>query len=479
MLFGKISINCHKNSAKTFHDIQIFPIFVHTIKTDRLSMNKTVSYTIVGLSANLKGEAQAFLTDLEQNRWEVMLCHDASYRPDPYAVVAIVGGRFVGHICSGQNREFWGMMSSVASKQGVGIDDVTIYAEVESVNRRDGVTERVSFNVIPDFEGAEPVTMIFHDCWSNWGNGLMPLPKSQDDVLRLNASRALKRVMTSSKALRKPDVLKCLESYKNLSRHDLSAENRKLVEDAAAWLLAQEDEDLQAWGKEYVRMTPGMNQEGHLDERMSEWWPSILQSAEGEMLWRDFVTGRKGDAEPTKADLLAYKDEMLQHLRTMPGELPKLLNSGKDFFAGLFYMKTPREALAKVYGCIVLCFHINKALSCSCSNVKLADVSAVGYNCCELETSNTNLISVDWLLNWTKKQDGKKAEVVHKLLSDFEIEKTNPELLSQLEDAEGAFRPQLNIHTDKIELNSQAVEQNLNFHQVVGQLVAKADNVNM
>ena len=79
MLFGKISINCHKNSAKTFHDIQIFPIFVHLIKTDRLTMNKTVSYTIVGLSANLKGEAQAFLTDLEQNRWEVMLCHDASY----------------------------------------------------------------------------------------------------------------------------------------------------------------------------------------------------------------------------------------------------------------------------------------------------------------------------------------------------------------------------------------------------------------
>ena len=37
-------------------------------------MNKTASYTIVGLSANLKGEAQAFLADLEQNRWEVMLC---------------------------------------------------------------------------------------------------------------------------------------------------------------------------------------------------------------------------------------------------------------------------------------------------------------------------------------------------------------------------------------------------------------------
>ena len=69
--------------------------------------------------------------------------------------------------------------------------------------------------------------------------------------------------------------------------------------------------------------------------------------------------------------------------------------------------------------------------------------------------------------------------MVHKLLSDFEIEKTNPELLSQLEDAEGAFRPQLNILTDKIELNSHAAEQNLNFHQRVGQLVAKADNVNM
>ena len=459
--------------------MQIFPIFVHTIKTDRLSMNKTASYTIVGLSANLKGEAQAFLTDLEQNRWEVMLCHDVSYRPDPYAVVAIVGGRFVGHICSGQNREFWGMMSSVASKPGVGIDDVTIYAEVESVNRRDGVTERVSFNVIPDFEGAEPVTMIFQDCWSNWGNGLMPLPKSQNDVLLLNASRALKRVMTSTKALRKADVLKCLESYKNLSRHDLSSENRELTQDAAAWLLAQEDEDLQAWGKEYVRMTPSMNLQERHDERMSEWWPSILKSAEGEMLWRDFVTGRKGGAAPTNADLLAYKEEMLQHLRTMPGELPKLLNSGKDFFAGLFYMKTPREALAKIYGCIVLCFHINKALSCSCSNAKLADVSVMGYNSCKPDASNANLISVDWLLNWTKKQDGGKAEVVHKILTDFETEKTNPDLLSQLDDVENACRTRLNILTDKIELNSHAAEQNLNFHQRVGQLVAKADNVNM
>lgn len=441
-------------------------------------MNKTASYTIVGLSANLKGEAQAFLTDLEQNRWEVMLCHDASYRPDPYAVVAIVGGRFVGHICSGQNREFWGMMSSVASKQGVGIDDVTIYAEVESVNRRDGVTERVSFNVIPDFEGAEPVAMIFQDCWSNWGNGLMPLPKSQDDVLRLNASRALKRVMTSTKVLRKADVLKCLESYRNLSRHDLSAENRKLMEDAAAWLLAQEDEDLQAWGKEYVRMTPSMNLQERHDERMSEWWPSILQSAEGEMLWRDFVTGRKGDAEPTKADLLAYKEEMLQHLRTMPGELPKLLNSGKEFFAGLFYMKTPRESLAKVYGCIVLCFHINKALSCGCNNFMLADASVIGYNWCQHEASTTNLISEEWLLNWTKKQDGGKAEVVHKILTDFETEKTNPNLLCQLDEVEGACRSRLNIITDKIELNSHANEQNLNFNQRVGQLVAHADNVN-
>ena len=356
---------------------------------------------------------------------------------------------------------------------------MTIYAEVESVNRRDGVTERVSFNVIPDFEGAEPVAMIFQDCWSNWGKGLMPLPKSQNDVLLLNASRALKRVMTSTKALRKADVLKCLESYRNLSRHDLSSENRKLMEDAAAWLLAQEDEDLQAWGKEYVRMTPSMNLQERHDERMSEWWPSILQSAEGEMLWRDFVTGRKGDAEPTNADLLAYKEEMLQHLRTMPGELPKLLNSGKDFFAGLFYMKTPREALAKIYGCIVLCFHINKALSCSCDNVILADVSTIGCNSCEPDASNANLISVDWLLNWTKKQDGGKAEVVHKILTDFETEKTNPDLLSQLDDVENACRTRLNILTDKIELNSHAAEQNLNFHQRVGQLVAKADNVSM
>ena len=130
MLFGKNTTNRYKKSAKTFHDMQIFPIFVRIIIIGRIAMDKTVSYTIVGLSANLKGEAQAFLTDLEQNRWEVMLCHDASYRPDPYAVVAIVGGRFVGHICSVQNREFWGMMSSVASQQGVGIDDVTTEQKV-------------------------------------------------------------------------------------------------------------------------------------------------------------------------------------------------------------------------------------------------------------------------------------------------------------------------------------------------------------
>lgn len=30
-------------------------------------MNETVSYTIVRLSANLKGEAQIFLTDIEKN----------------------------------------------------------------------------------------------------------------------------------------------------------------------------------------------------------------------------------------------------------------------------------------------------------------------------------------------------------------------------------------------------------------------------
>ena len=74
---------------------------------------------------------------------------------------------------------------------------------------------------------------------------------------------------------------------------------------------------------------------------------------------------------------------------------------------------------------------------------------------------------------------GGKAEVVHKLLSDFEIEKTNPDLLSQLDDVENACRMRLNILTDKIELNSHAAEQNLNFNQRVGQLVAKADNVNM
>ena len=142
-------------------------------------------------------------------------------------------------------------------------------------------------------------------------------------------------------------------------------------------------------------------------------------------------------------------------------------------------MKTPREALAKVYGCIVLCFHINKALSCSCRNVMLADVSSMGYNSCEPDASNANLISVDWLLNWTKKQDGGKAEVVHKILTDFETEKTNPDLLSQLDDVENACRTRLNILTDKIELNSHAAEQNLNFHQRVGQLVAKADNVSM
>ena len=45
------------------------------------------------------------------------------------------------------------MISSVASKQGVGIDDVTIYAEVQSVNRIDGVTERVSLNA--DFDITE------------------------------------------------------------------------------------------------------------------------------------------------------------------------------------------------------------------------------------------------------------------------------------------------------------------------------------
>ena len=69
--------------------------------------------------------------------------------------------------------------------------------------------------------------------------------------------------------------------------------------------------------------------------------------------------------------------------------------------------------------------------------------------------------------------------MVHKILTDFETEKTNPDLLSQLNDVENACRTRLNILTDKIELNSNAAEQNLNFHQRVGQLVAKADNVSM
>lgn len=108
----------------------------------------------------------------------------------------------------------------------------------------------------------------------------------------------------------------------------------------------------------------------------------------------------------------------------------------------------------------------------------LADASVIGYNWCQHEASTTNLISEEWLLNWTKKQDGGKAEVVHKILTDFETEKTNPNLLCQLDEVEGACRSRLNIITDKIELNSHANEQNLNFNQRVGQLVAHADNVN-
>lgn len=356
-------------------------------------------YTIVGLSVNLKNRAQAFLTELWEHRWEVMLCHDEAYRTTPHAIAAIVGDEVVG------------------------------------IDPRDGQTEHVSFTVRADFEGAAPTLPVPVDAWRDWGYGLPALPHSQQDVLLLNAARALRRMMQPESTVRKADMLHRLEAYEKLSRHDVSRENRALIQEATAWLLASSDPDLQQWGKVYARLHPAMNEEERLDERVNRWWPTLMASPEADRLWRDWLVQQGWSDTPAPEQLSAMQTSLLEVLHALPGELPRLLDSdAREFFKGLFYLDTPREVLSRIYGCIILCCRVQQALE-RATLVKAPEA-----------LPGAAQIPREWLLTWAEHQaDPTIEQCLHRAVTDYELERTNPTLAARLDSVHAACRPHLDF----------------------------------
>lgn len=441
-------------------------------------------FTIVGLSVNLKGKAQQFLADLDRNRWEVMLCHDTSCRTYPLSVAAIVGDTMVGHVCSMQSPQFWSLMTAVANAQGVDIDEVVIFARVDSVDYRDHQTEHVLFTVIADFEGAEPVALPELDYWHDWGLELPAKPKSQHDVVMANTIRVLQRQISRNHCMDKANLIKLMEAFGQLSRHDLSHESRQLMTQMSLWLLGQDDEELHDWGFRFRYMQTAMSGEERIDERIGQWWPQQLNSQEAELLWQHFLDSRFAGRQPDATALGDVVTEMTAHLMKLPGELPRLVRGdGREFFKGIYYMDTPREVLFRLYGCIIITTKATRLLH-SLGFPPATNCTPLTPTANQPETpppSSEGLIPQGWLLGWAGRQDDRQtASVVRKAISDFTLERSSPALLHQLDEMERKSRSndqQLHIHAQRLEMSQGNVDhQDLHFDQPVAQVVAHADS---
>lgn len=324
-----------------------------------MKKNNQNLYTVVGLAYYLHDRAQGFLDDLQRNQWDIVICHDTSYLPDPYSLLVIVDSEIVGHISSQHNKRLWLKMEALAKAKGVSVSNLNVYAKLVGVDKRDGITPHVVFFIEPDFEDVGPVLdsepYDWKD-WNDWGKDLPPLPPSQNDVLLGSLARKIQGIKDSAAPIDKAQLKRLLDRYYELGCSDLSWENKLFMNHITSWLMGCEDKELQDIGKYFSHMFTAICGKVKLDKRVC-WWQDILKSHQAEYVWMEYCKLHNWDENPTALELEQIHKEIHGYLLELPDRLSHLFQRDTEFFNSIFYMDTPKTILLRIYTCKILLHH--------------------------------------------------------------------------------------------------------------------------
>ena len=309
------------------------------------------------------------LSAIRDMRPRVVLKAEPTNPRDEKAVMARAMGRKIGYVC----KEERDLVRSILNQS----ERHMLMAEVSEVviNKHGYLYILVHCKEAVDIRPLEPDID-----WSVWQTDIPMLPPTEAMQAEEEAVFVLEDELLPR--LEEVDITE-LQTYLGIwmegSRHDLSSEASEQRELYIKLLEAVERDEVHDLASELKHQCTGMCSRHRLEERTHEWWPSLVNSDEAEMMWSRWM-------DQTKGELWGGLKVIDDLLRQLPGGLYQDMGHMEVIFSRMYYLRIPREALMAILSLLVL-----REKTCKELGIAMKPMTEDEYACCLPETNNLSM----------------------------------------------------------------------------------------
>lgn len=283
------------------------------------------------------------LTWLDNERPQVVLMRDRSNPVSGQAVMARAMGRHIGYVADEQTGQLHDALHDGYRYQSL----IAIIEEVV-VKPHGWLTVSVTLEYVSNEE--------YESDWRHFMDEELPMLPPDDD--HRACEEALFMIDESFLFLDEDNARCYLDIWVEHARHDLSYQAKEKRHDLMMAIESDNymklDEQLEALRKQ----TTAMCGRRLMKERIEVWWKQQQERPEVELIWNEWRLKWGGSLQ----DNLNFMEDLL---RRMPEGLYAQMSKPEVFFAKLYYLNTPRNALNAVLTLLILRKHVCQILGLS------------------------------------------------------------------------------------------------------------------